>query len=101
MKLINFSFISDEKSKKAFEQYKLINIENEFSKLPEKIQKTVAPIYNVVNFEKIHKLYHSVQNDIEKVKEHKRILVEGGKSWKTYNGNRSIIVFTSIISRIL
>ena len=90
LKLINFSFISDEKSKKAFEQYKLINIENEFSKLPEKIQKTVAPINNVVNFEKIHKLYHSVQNDIEKVKEHKRILVEGGKSWKTYNGHHLI-----------
>lgn len=90
LKQINFSFVSDEKSKKSFEKYKLINIENEFSKLPEKIQKTVAPIYNVVNFGKIHKLYHSVQNDIEKVNEHKRILVEGGKSWKTYNGHHSI-----------
>lgn len=90
LKLIKFSFSTDEESKKDFEQYRLIDIENEFSKLPEKIQKTVTPVYNVVNFAKIHKLYHSVQNDIEKVNEHKRILVEGGKSWKTYNGHHLI-----------
>lgn len=90
LKQINISFISDKKSKKLFENYKLIDIENEFSKLPEKIQKTVAPIYDVVNFGKIHKLYYSIQNDIEKVNEHKRILVEGGKSWKTYNGHHLI-----------
>lgn len=90
LKLINFSFISDEKTKKIFEKYKLIDIENEFSKLPEKIQKTVAPIYNVVNFTKIHKLYYSIQNDIEKVNKHKRILMEGGKSWVTYNGHHLI-----------
>lgn len=90
LKQIKFSFITDETSKKKFEKYKLIDIEKEFSKLPEKIQKNIAPIYNVVNFEKIHKLYYYVQNDIEKVNEHKRILVTGGKSWKTYNGHHLI-----------
>ena len=90
LKQINFSFITDEISKKNFENYKLIDIENEFSKLPEKIQKIVAPIYNVVNFMKIHKLYHFVQNDIEKVNEYKRILVDGGRSWKSYNGHHLI-----------
>lgn len=90
LKQIKFSFITDKPSKKKFENYKLIDIENEFSKLPERIQKTVAPIYNVVNFTKIHKLYHSIQNDIEKVNEHKRIVVNGGKSWKTYNGHHLI-----------
>ena len=90
LKQIKFSFITDETSKKKFENYKLIDIEKEFSKLPEKIQKNIALIYNVVNFEKIHKLYYYVQNDIEKVNEHKRILVTGGKSWKTYNGHHLI-----------
>ena len=83
------SLTSKETSKK-YENTKEIDIDNEFSKMSSENQEEVRSIYEFTNFRNLYKRFYNVQNNLERIKERKFIVLNKSFSNSEECGTRAI-----------
>lgn len=86
---LKMSLTSKETSKK-YENMKEIDIDNEFSKMSSENQEEVRSIYEFTNFRNLYKRFYNVQNNLERIRERKFIVLNKSFSNSEECGTRAI-----------
>lgn len=89
LRQLKFSLTIEKETNNKYFAEQEIDIDNEYSKFPESVQEEIRPIYEFVNFKYLYNEFYRVQNNLEKIREHKYIVSDNAFSIDANCGTRA------------